>query len=222
MEREKGRRNMAQTLGRTIKENPLPAAILGFGLAWVASEAVRKARPEMMRGIEVNRAITIDKPAMDIYNYWRQLENLPRIIDHLESVQRLSDRRSHWVANTPMGRVEWDAEITDDEPGRRITWRSIEGSQLSTRGSVEFRDAPGGRGTEVRASFRYEPPGGKLAAVFAKLFRTEPSQEISEALRRLKRMMETGEPTLYGSLRYRSWQKEPGEPAPYGPLRHRS
>lgn len=222
MEREKGRRNMAQTLGRTIKENPLPAAILGFGLAWVASEAVRKARPEMMRGIEVNRAITIDKPAMDIYNYWRQLENLPRIIDHLESVQRLSDRRSHWVANTPMGRVEWDAEITDDEPGRRITWRSIEGSQLSTRGSVEFRDAPGGRGTELRASFRYEPPGGKLAAVFAKLFRTEPSQEIAEALRRLKRMMETGEPTLYGSLRYRSWQKEPGEPAPYGPLRHRS
>lgn len=222
MEREKGRRNMAQTLGRTIKENPLPAAILGFGLAWVASEAVRKARPEMMRGIEVNRAITIDKPAMDIYNYWRQLENLPRIIDHLESVQRLSDRRSHWVANTPMGRVEWDAEITEDEPGRRITWRSIEGSQLSTRGSVEFRDAPGGRGTELRASFRYEPPGGKLAAVFAKLFRTEPSQEIAEALRRLKRMMETGEPTLYGSLRYRSWQKEPGEPAPYGPLRHRS
>ncbi len=222
MEREKGRRNMAQTLGRTIKENPVPAAILGFGLAWIASEAVRKARPEMMRGIEVNRAITIDKPAMDIYNYWRQLENLPRIIDHLESVQRLSDRRSHWVANTPMGRIEWDAEVMDDEPGRRITWRSIGGSQLTTSGSVEFRDAPGGRGTEVRASFRYEPPGGKLAAIFAKLFRTEPSQEIAEALRRLKRMMETGEPTVYGSLRYRSWQKEPGEPAPYGPLRHRS
>lgn len=204
MEKETGRRNMAQTLGRTIKENPVPAAILGFGLAWIASEAVRKARPEMMRGIEVNRAITIDKPAMEIYSYWRQLENLPRIIDHLESVQRLSDRRSHWIAHSPMGRIEWDAEITEDQPGSRISWRSTEGSQLNTHGSVEFRSAPGGRGTEVRASFRYEPPGGKLAAVFAKLFRTEPSQEIAEALRRLKRMMETGEPTLYGSMRYRS------------------
>lgn len=204
MEREKGRRNMARALGRTIRENPVPAAILGFGLAWMATEAVRRARPEMMpRGIEVNRAVTIDKPAQDIYNYWRQLENLPRLIDHLESVQRISDRRSHWVANTPVGRIEWDADITDDQPGRKISWRSTEGSQFNTYGSVEFRSAPGGRGTEVRASFRYEPPGGRLAAVFARLFRTEPSQEIAEALRRLKRMMETGEPTVYGSLRYR-------------------
>jgi len=204
MEREVGKKNLARTLGRTIKENPVPAAILGLGLAWMATEAVRRARPEMMpRGIEVNRAITIDKPAQDIYNYWRQLENLPRLIDHLESVQRISDRRSHWVANTPVGRIEWDAEITDDQPGRKISWRSLEGSQMNTYGSVEFRGAPGGRGTEVRASFFYEPPGGRLAAVFAKLFRAEPSQEIAEALRRLKRMMETGEPTIYGSLRYR-------------------
>lgn len=204
MEREKDKKNMTRTLGRAIRENPVPAAVLGLGLAWMASEAVRRARPEMMpRGIKVSRAITIDKPAQDIYNYWRQLENLPGIIDHLESVQWTSGGQSHWAARTPAGKIEWDAEITEDLPGTRISWSSVAGSQLQTNGSVEFRSAPGGRGTEVRASFRYEPPGGKPAAVLAKLFRTDPSREIAEALRRLKRMMETGEPAVYGSPRHR-------------------
>lgn len=200
---ETGKKNMARTLGQNIKENPIPYALLGFGLAWMASEAVKRARPEMETCIDVNRAITIDKPAQEIYNYWRQLENLPRIIDHLEAVHRLSDRRSHWVARTPVGKMEWNAEILEDDPGRRISWRSEEGSQVQTNGSVEFRSAPGGRGTEVRANFCYYPPGGKLGSIFAKLFRTDPSQEIAEALRRLKRIMETGEPQIYGSLRYR-------------------
>ena len=145
-------------------------------------------------GVRVRRSVTINRPLEEVYEFWRAFENLPRFMTHLESVERVDARRSHWRARAPLGmQVEWDAEIINEVPNQVIGWASLPGSEVVTAGSVTFRRAPGGRGTELRVVLQYDPPGGKLGAAFAKLFGEEPAQQIQEDLRRLKRLLETGE-----------------------------
>jgi uncharacterized membrane protein len=112
---------------------------------------------------------------------------------HLESVTTGPGGRSHWVAKAPGGSVEWDAEITEDQPGELLSWQSIEGADVANGGSVRFADAPGDRGTEIHVALHYDPPGGTAGAMVAKLFGEEPSQQLLDDLRRFKQVMETGE-----------------------------
>lgn len=143
--------------------------------------------------IEVHQSITISRPAAELYRFWRDFGNLPRIMAHLESVEVRDDRRSHWVANAPAGMtVAWDAEITEDRPDQLIAWRSV-GGHVENDGLVRFVPAPGGRGTEVHVEIRYEPPGGVLGHWFAKLFGESPDQQAYDGLRHFKQVMETGE-----------------------------
>lgn len=161
-----------------------------LGISTAARGALRAAKG----AVKVDKTVTVDRPAEEIYRFWRNFENLPRIMDHLKAVRSIDERRSHWVAKGPAGmESEWDAEITEDIEGRRIAWRSLEGSEVGTRGYVAFEPAPDGRGTEVKVSLEYEPPGGKAGASLAKLFGGEPGQRIEEDLRKFKRMLETGE-----------------------------
>jgi uncharacterized membrane protein len=113
---------------------------------------------------------------------------------HLESVQVLDDRRSHWKAKAPAGTtVEWDAETIEDRPNELIAWRSLPDATVPNSGTVRFKDAPGDRGTEVLVQLSYQPPGGKVGALIAKLFGEEPKQQVKGDLRRFKQVMETGE-----------------------------
>ncbi|HKP87665.1 MAG TPA: SRPBCC family protein [Blastocatellia bacterium] len=138
--------------------------------------------------------ITINRPPEEVYRFWRNFENLPRFMSHLESVQVMGDKRSHWVAKAPAGMsVEWDAEIIDDRPNQLIAWRSLEGADVDNYGTVSFDRAPGGRGTEIRVEVEYNPPGGALGAGIAKLFGEAPEQQIKGDLRRLKQVLEIGE-----------------------------
>ncbi len=151
-------------------------------------------------GIHVEKAITIGKSPGEVYKFWHNLTNLPRFMDHLIAVTATGPKTSHWVAKGPTGKeVSWDAEIIVDEPNSRIAWRSMEGSDIENAGSVRFVQAPGGRGCEVHVTLQYYPPGGVIGATIAKLFGEEPSQQITDDLRRLKRLLETGEiPTIDG------------------------
>ncbi len=167
------------------------------------SDAAAPPEEYFDRGIHVAQSFTIDKDPMDLYRFWRDFENLPRIMDHLESVKNVDDRRSHWVVRGPMGRtVEWDAEVINDEPGRLIAWRSLEGADVDNAGSVRFVPAPGNRGTEVKVVLDYVPPAGRVGALVARLFGENPEQQIQEDLRHFKQMMESGEiPTTKGQPR---------------------
>ena len=155
------------------------------------------------RGVTVRRSIAINKPVEEVYTFWRNFENLPRFMRHLESVTCDGPRKSHWVARAPAGRrVAWDAEVIDEQPNARIAWRSLEDADVRNAGTVEFERAPGGRGTNIRVSLSYVPPGGKVGAVIAKLFGEEPGQQVHEDLRRLKQLLEAGEvPTVAGQPR---------------------
>ena len=155
------------------------------------------------RGVTVRRTVAINKAVEELYAFWRDFENLPRFMNHLESVTCDGSRRSHWVARAPAGRrVSWDAEVVDERPNELIAWRSLEDADVHNAGTVQFERGPGGRGTTIRVSLTYAPPGGKLAAVVAKLFGEEPGQQVHEDLRRLKQILEAGEvPTVAGQPR---------------------
>lgn len=146
------------------------------------------------RGIRVQRSITINRLPEDVYAFWRDFQNLPRFMRHLESVQMTEDGRSHWKAEAPAGMsVEWDAEMTEDRPNELIAWRSLEGAEVENSGRVQFARAPGGRGTEVAVDLHYSPSGGVITAKLAKLFHRAPGQEVNDDLRSFKQVMETGE-----------------------------
>jgi uncharacterized membrane protein len=145
-------------------------------------------------GIKVEESVTINRPVLEVYRFWRNFENLPRFMDHLESVTVLNDTRSHWVAKGPAGtRVEWDAVIHNEVEDELIAWRSLPGSEVNNAGSVHFTPTPDGTGTDVRVVLSYEPPAGKLGAAVARLLGEEPSKQVADDLRRFKQVMDSGD-----------------------------
>lgn len=160
------------------------------------------------RRIEVVKSMTINRPIAELFAFWRDFRNLPQIMPHLRSVDVLTEKRSHWVANAPAGlTVEWDAEVVNEKPGTLIAWQSCEGSDVANWGVVRFAEASGGRGTEVKVELEYESPAGTTGVALARVFGEEPSQQVEDGLRRFKQIMETGEvPTIEGQPRGREPQ----------------
>jgi uncharacterized membrane protein len=155
------------------------------------------------KAVKVERSVTIQRPPEELYAFWRNPENLPQVFRHLERVTVLSDTRARWTVKT-IGRhtIEWTAEIHNDVPNEVIAWRSIDDATVPNAGSVRFRPAPGGRGTELKLIVEYDPPGGRVGARFLELLGRDPGLRVLEELRRLKRVMEAGEvPTIDGQPR---------------------
>ncbi len=147
-------------------------------------------------GIHVEESVTISRSPWDLYEFWRNFENLPRFMDYLESVKRIDEKRSHWVAKAPAGTtVEWDAEIINDEPNALIAWRSLENANVDNAGSVRFIPGTAEEGTIVKVTIDYIPPAGRFGAAVAKMLGKDPAAEIREDLRNFKQVMESGGPT---------------------------
>lgn len=183
-----------------LKQRSLRGALLaiaGGGLAYKAAMekgGAQEAMGLLNQAIKVEKTVTINKPADELYRYWHDFKYLPTFMKHLKSVEVYDDKRSHWVANAPLGAsVEWDAEILEDRENEFISWASIEGADVENSGFVRFKPATGNRGTEVKVVIEYALPGGALASAIAKLFGEEPEQQIGDDLRRFKMLMEAGE-----------------------------
>jgi uncharacterized membrane protein len=144
--------------------------------------------------------MTINKPPQGVYPLWRDLENLPRFMSHLESVVPVTRQRSHWVARIPAPlRLEWDAIVVEDEENRKISWRSLPDSSVDHAGSVLFHHLPARNLTEVKIILSYRPPLGPAGAAVAKLFSGLTEHQIREDLRAFKTVAEAGEkPTIAG------------------------
>ena len=126
----------------------------------------------------------------EVYRFWRNLENLPRFLKHLDRVDVLDARRSRWVAQAPGGlKVTWKAEIVNEKENEFIAWQSIEGSDVHNWGMVRFPPVSENE-TEVRVELEYAPTGGMLGAIFARLLGEEPSRQLQEDLQRLKEVLE--------------------------------
>jgi uncharacterized membrane protein len=146
------------------------------------------------RGVNVLESVTITRSLEELYRFWRNLENLPQFMRHLASVEKITDTISHWRAKGPAGvTVEWDAEIYNEVPNKLIAWRSLEGSDVVSAGSVNFARAGAGQATRVTVHLQYSPPLGKVGAAVARLFGADAETEIREDLQRFKQMVETGQ-----------------------------
>ena len=143
-----------------------------------------------------SRSVTINKPREEVFRFWKDFGNLARFMKHIERVDVIDARRSHWVANPASGQhLEWDAEITDETENEYIAWQTEENADIHQAGWVSFHDAPQGRGTVVRAVFTYEPPAGRVGHTVARLLGKDPSSLAGDDLRRLKQLLEIGEIT---------------------------
>lgn len=141
----------------------------------------------------VETSIVVEVPAEEAWKFWRNFENLPRVMRHLKSVRTIDEKRSHWVAQAPAGLdIEWDATITDERENRKIAWRSDEGTLIGNKGVVLFEPIHDGKATEIRVYLEYSPPAGKAGKAFAKLFGKDPARMIDEDLHRFKGMLEPG------------------------------
>src|SRR5688572_17281829 len=144
--------------------------------------------------IEIKTALTVGRPPEEVYRFWRDFDNLPRFMNHLEAVRITGERTSHWKAKVPVGMtVEWDAEIIEDRQNELIVWQSLENADIENSGSVRFTPAPGDRGTEIMLEMHFHPPGGTLGAKFARMFDEVPKMQMRNDLRRFKQVLETGE-----------------------------
>ncbi|MBK8904988.1 MAG: SRPBCC family protein [Anaerolineaceae bacterium] len=150
--------------------------------------------------LKMKETVTVNCAPEEAYRFWRNLENLPHFMTHLETVEMGENGRSHWKVKTPAGiTLAWDAQIVADQPNRLIQWRTLPEAAVQHAGQVQFNPAPTGRGTEVTAQFHYEPPGGLVGEAFAYLTNTLTEQLLREEVRRFKHVMETGEvPTIEG------------------------
>jgi uncharacterized membrane protein len=166
---------------------------------------IQDLRP-VQSDLRIKKSLTVNRPVEAVYSFWRNLENLPRFMEHVRSVEQLDDVRSHWVVALARGmEFEWDAQILVDRPNEMIAWETLPGAVIYNRGSVKFVQAPGRRGTEVHVSLEYSPPGMIAGRIAASMLNFIPAQRIKEEIRNFKHILEAGEiPTVFGQPAARS------------------
>jgi uncharacterized membrane protein len=208
---EQRRRSRVAAAMAAIAGVTVPDVLAGLRLS-------RNGDPADEGPVKVRKAITVNRPAHEVYTFWRDFENLPRFMWHLESVQTLGETRSRWRAKAPLGRsVEWEAEVVEERPDELIAWRSLPGAGVGSSGSVRFAAAPSGRGTEVIVELAWSPPGGTVGETLAKLLGEEPATQLADDLRRFKQVLETGEvvrseATPEGHALVRHLKQRPAQP----------
>jgi uncharacterized membrane protein len=189
--------------------HPVQRLLLSAAGVVVAAQAITGRHPvatalKINQGadgeVRVSDAVTIGQGPEGLYARWRDLASLPALMTHLEKVEVLDEKRSRWTVKAPAGtHVSWEAEITAEEPGRRLAWASLPGAAVENSGEVLFRPAPGNRGTELVVRLSYKPPGGAAGAVVARMLGQEPGQQLRDDLMRFKREQELGyAPTARG------------------------
>ena len=164
----------------------------------------RNATVPYGHGARIDETKTIARPPGDVYAAFRDLESLPLVMPNIKRVETSSEStQSRWTVAAPGGKaITWDAEIIEDVPGERISWRA-DNAPVKHAGTVLFSAAPGGRGTELRVEIEYVPPGGPLgvplAALGLKIAKASPQQFVTVDLRRFKSIMEAGDIAVNGT-----------------------
>jgi uncharacterized membrane protein len=179
----------------------------GLGLALGSAGAALLARaganrpltkvaglPGGPRLVEVHKTININAPIEMVYRLWTRYENFPRFMSTLKEVRDHGDGRSRWTVEGPGGiPVSWNAEITRLVPNEVLAWKSLPRSVVPNAGVIHFAPTDDG-GTRVDIQLSYDPPGGALGLVAAKLFGADAKSQMDEDLLRLKTFLETGKP----------------------------
>lgn len=188
---------MLSSLG--IKKNHLLSAIgaiAGGALLYKGAKAMKgpSAKTAGKNIININSRLRIKRPKAELYSYWRNLENLPSFMSHIQDIEEIDNKRSHWTAEIPggFGTIDWDAEIIWEEKNHLLSWRSLPGSEIENSGEVRFEDAPGGKSTFVETTISYRPPAGEVGGLAAKLLNPGFKKVVENDLQEFKKIMEKG------------------------------
>jgi uncharacterized membrane protein len=177
-----------------------------MGVSTAASQ--RPGVPDQT-GHKIEKSVFIARPPVELFRFWRNLENLPEFMKHIESVRVLDDRHSHWVVKGPGGhRLEWDAEIVNEHPGEMISWQTLPGADVQSAGTVRFTPADDGESTVLRVVLEFHPPGGSLGARVARLFGKDPAAQLDQDLGRLKQIIESHDVSSSARARAEDWPVE--------------
>lgn len=147
----------------------------------------------------IGRTATINRPRAELFAYWRDFSNLAAFMQEIDRVNVINDERSRWTAGTGQDATSWDVVVMDERTDDFIVWQSATGAPMQISGRADFRDAPGGRGTELTLTTAYESTGGAIGKMIATLLQREPGLQARRDLRRFKQLMETGEITVSAS-----------------------
>jgi uncharacterized membrane protein len=177
-------------LGGTLVYRGVSGYCAMYGAMGVNTNDIGRKKVRTDRAVKIEKTITIDRRPDELYRFWRNLANLPRFMQHVESVTVKDDRHSHWVVKAPLGMtVEWDAEIISEKNNELIGWHAVGAGDVDHAGSVHFQAVRNGRATKVRVVFQYDPPAGLMGAALAKALGEDPEHELEHDLQRLKELM---------------------------------
>jgi uncharacterized membrane protein len=180
-------------IGAALLYRGLTGHCSGYSALGISTAEEQHTRASLDEGIKIEESIFVAADQVTLFQYWRNLSNLPQVMSHLKSVKEMDKKRSHWVAKGPLDTsVEWDAEIINERENELIAWRSLEGSQVANAGSVRFTRDTAGAGTMIKVSLLYNPPAGKLGQVVSSMLGQNPSVQVAEDLKRFKESAEAG------------------------------
>src|SRR5690606_107977 len=146
------------------------------------------SREQQAQSVEIHETVIVDRPRAEVFAFWRSFENLPRFMDHLRSVRQLDREHSHWVAQMAgnMGTLSWNAMLVEERPNEYLAWQSVADALVDNAGAVHFRDAQGGRATEVQVSIRYRPPAGAAGLAIGRALNPMFSRMVRADIQRLE------------------------------------
>jgi uncharacterized membrane protein len=204
------------------------AFVIGAGLLDVlATEELATTTPKVDHpprttdGLQVKKSVTVNRPVHEVYAFWRNFENLPQFMKHLDSIIGTGENTTRWRAGSSQGlSVEWEVQLVEDRPNELISWQTIGVSDVTGHGRVQFTPAPGGRGTEVRAAISYQVPGGAVGTRIARIFRDVPGVKVENQLNVFKQIIETGEEVLSDASIHRG--PHPAQPSGSRPRREQA
>jgi|GEM_PF-1315867 len=181
--------------------------VAGGALLYKGAKALagsgKSAAPDKKAIINISTSTTVKRPKEELYAYWRNLENLPNFMSHIEDVREVSDKRSQWTAEVPggLGTIEWDAEIIWEQKNHSIAWKSLPDSEIENSGEVRFQDAGNGKSTIVESRISYRPPAGQAGGLAAKLLNPAFKKVVESDLKEFKKVMEKEGATKRASKR---------------------
>lgn len=179
--------------GATLVHRGVTGYCQVYGALGVGGSREKPAAPDAEGGFSGTAATAINRPASELYEFWRDFTTAPRFRDSITTVEMIDENTSRWTAAGPMGRsFQWTSRVTEDRPGEFIAWESIPPSDVPNRGSVRFIPFGNGRQTEVHYTVEIDTPGGVVGKAILSLFHQAPQALMEEDLRHFRQLMESG------------------------------
>ncbi len=165
-------------------------ALIGVAAQPIVERAVRRAG-ERRRIIKLSSEIEIERPVAEIFTFFKNFENFPRVIGGLHSVVDYEDGRSHWESYTPSGEVvSWDAVVTKYVPNHVIAWESVPRSPVEVRGLIRFTAVSPTR-TKLQFEFAHTPSRTRWSDAVRALLGPAPQKQLVNDLNHARFYLES-------------------------------